>query len=114
MGDEVYMLGIVYVMKDGSYSPVFIIPGRGSTELDREIISVWNRDMAFLVSEEDFNTNYAKSEAELTLFPNKPVVRRFQVYNTGTRLSRDRGRMAYHESTLSTFPDIKDCNGESI
>jgi hypothetical protein len=40
MGDEVYMLGIVYVMKDGSYSPVFIVPGRAATTSDREILSV--------------------------------------------------------------------------
>lgn len=40
MGDEIYMLGVVYVMKDGSYSPVFIIPGRSASALDREILSV--------------------------------------------------------------------------
>lgn len=114
MGDEIYMLGIVYVMKDGSYSPVFIIPGRSATTLDREILSVWNRDMAFLVSEDDFNNNYAKSELELQQFPSKPVVRRFQVYNTGNRTSRDRGTMAYHESVFNVFPDIRDCEGNSI
>jgi len=34
MADEVYALGIVYVFKDGSTSPVFHIPGRPADDRD--------------------------------------------------------------------------------
>ena len=114
LGDEVYMFGTVFVMKDGTYSPVFLTIGRNGDNNDLEIISTWNKDMLHLVEENDFNDNYATSEAELANDPTLKVIRRYQVYNTGSRIARDRGVMAYHQSSNLNYPDLRDCNGESI
>lgn len=114
LGDEVYMFGTVFVMKDGTYSPVFLTIGRNGDNNDLEIISTWNKDMLHLVEENDFNDNYATSEVELANNPTLKVIRRYQVYNTGSRTARDRGIMAYHQSSNLNYPDLRDCNGESI
>lgn len=78
----------------------------GTGEYD--ILSTWHTDMEPWVSEADFNTNYAKSEIEHTNFPAKPILRKYQVYNTCTAT-----KCGYYE-TDTTYPDYLTCEGESI
>ena len=101
MSDEIYALGIVYVFKDGSISPVFHIPGRAPdtniTGTNPFITSFSNWDTDNIPSDTNvFNTNKTK---------------RWQVYNTATKYgtpfsgSDVSGLMGYYE-TPTTYPDV--------
>lgn len=104
--DEVYALGIVYVMKDGTYSPSFHIPGRKAVTTERNLITVWNNDIEpWAASQTELATTYAQTEDEIET---KQVLRRFHVYNQGTTES-----MGYYESN-QLYPEIAGCDGKSI
>lgn len=104
--DEVYALGIVYIMKDGTYSPAFHIPGRTSTTNERNLITSWNADVSpWAATSAELQSTYAQTESEATT---KQALRRFHVYNTGSAT-----QLAYYESE-QVYPKIQDCNGESI
>lgn len=115
--DEVLALGIVYHYDDGYSSPVCHIPGR-NIDQDRsegEIISTWTEDLLPWATEDDFNNNYAKNVTELAADPDAPVLYYWQVYNSAYYTDSNLiGKMAYHESSSSTYPNIKDCDGNSI
>lgn len=106
MPDEIYALGIVYVYKDGTESPVFHIPGRAPntvTGTNPYITSFTNWDTDTIVSDINvFNTNKTK---------------RWQVYNTATKYgvppsgSDVGGLMGYYE-TPTYYPEIERCDGE--
>lgn len=93
--DEVYAFGIVFVHKDGTLSPVFHIPGRS------RIAGV---DVGSTV-----DITYDENNSQIKHLPKKPYYFRWEVYNTAD----SSGRMAYFE-TDTTYPEIKDCNGENI
>ena len=104
--DEVYALGIVYVMKDGTYSPSFHIPGRAAVTTERQFVTNWNNDIEpWAASLTDLQATYAQTEEETET---KQVLRRFHVYNQGTTES-----MAYYESN-QLYPEIAGCDGKSI
>lgn len=104
--DEVYALGIVYIMKDGTYSPVFHIPGRKATTNERNFITSWDANVSpWASSLSDLQATFAQSEDETVT---KQVLRRFHVYNTGSS-----SQLAYYESE-QVYPKIEDCNHESI
>ena len=86
--DEIYAFGIQYQMSDGSFSPVFHIPGRAATPDDRvsaESLTLQERDA--------IGTNLQK----------------WQVYSTA---SSD-GRLGYYESQ-ETYPLTKKCDNEYV
>jgi hypothetical protein len=84
--DEIYALGIRYIYKD-KISPVFHIPGRAKTNLDRNIVIP------------DNNTAH---------LPAKSSYEYWEVYNTG-----DSERLAYYESP-SLYPMTKQCDGSFV
>jgi len=86
MPDEVYAFGIQYLYADGSWSPVFHIPGRRPLSSDLGLVNT--------VESQFLGTGD---------FP------RWRVENTGTE-----SIFAYHETLSTTYPDIQDCSGESI
>lgn len=104
--DEIESFDIVYVSKDGTYSPAFHIPGRRINDpVETSLLNTWVPDMEPWVSEEDFNANYAKIEADTDT---KPFLRHYQVFNTG-----DATTFAYYQSS-QVYPDIRDCTGASV
>lgn len=104
--DEVYALGIVYIMKDGTYSPAFHIPGRSSTGNERNLVTTWDANVSpWADNTTELQATYAQTEDETT---SKEVLRRFHVFNTGSATT-----LAYYESE-QVYPKIEDCNNESI
>lgn len=111
MEDEIYALGIVYVMEDGSLSPVFHIPGRpidvvtGTNPLIGSVSGVADDGEAWDSGE---LTNYG------TGLPSSKT-KRWQQISTAAKngANTSRGLMGYHEATSATYPDITACDGES-
>lgn len=85
--DEIYAFGIQYQMSDGSFSPVFHIPGRAATPNDRVV------DNLSLTETDAIGTS----------------LQRWQVYSTA---SID-GTLGYYESQ-ETYPLTKKCNNEYV
>ena len=104
--DEVYALGIVYIMKDGTYSPAFHIPGRAALTNERNLITSWDANISpWAIDTTELQNTYAQNETETT---DKQVLRRFHVYVTGSSTN-----LAYYES-LQLYPNLYDCNNESV
>lgn len=91
--DEIYALGIVYVHKNGTKSPVCHIPGRCISEFD--------------------NTTVAGGAANVNVF-NTTKTKNWQVFNTATILEsnvlgkRIRGRFGYYQTTTN-YPVVNTC-----
>ena len=85
--DEIYAFGIQYQMSDGSFSPVFHIPGREATPNDRVIDTL----------------NITETDAIGT------SLQRWQVYSTA---SID-GTLGYYESQ-ETYPLTKKCDNQYV
>jgi len=123
MGDEVRAYGIVYVFDDGYTTPVCHIPGRPpninpinctpitggngfipspsiSNQWDTSPIFEWDEDLRHIVNDPD---DYVSGSLQ-----------RWQVYNTANRITPTTGVMGYVELENHIYPDIRDCNGESI
>lgn len=102
-GDEVYALGIVYVFKNGFYSPVFHIPGRQANAFDKLLLTVVDDSTtpgSFEVKES--NVRHLNLTAGQT-------VERWKVVNTGNAIT-----MGYHESDNATYPTITDKFGQPV
>jgi hypothetical protein len=87
MPDEIYAFGIQYLFADGSWSPVFHIPGRAAS----------NNELAL----------EATSDNSLHLGTGEFPV--WRIHNTS-----DGTNFAYHETLQTNYPNNTDCNGESI
>lgn len=85
--DEIYAFGIQYQMSDGSFSPVFHIPGREATFDDRVLVSLTRQET------DAIGTNLQK----------------WQVYSTA---SID-GTLGYYESQ-ETYPLTKKCDNQYV
>ena len=121
MRDEVYAIGIVYVMADGSLSPVLHIPGR---EIDKypdgtpipyttTDPNTHNRPLPTTGWDSSVYSSNADSEHISYDFE------RWQVYNTAISLGSSTGICGYHEvrdysNNPVTYPEVYDCKGELI
>lgn len=139
MHDEVYAFGIVYQFEDGSFSPVFHIPGRSinydcinSQTIDDTsdpnthnrpapiATEGWDTTEYDVVSEGGQNNVTTISDAEVAHLGIPGPVDRWKVYNTALQLDTppagfvSHGLMAYHECSNATYPTIEDCDGNSI
>lgn len=85
--DEIYAFGIQYQMSDGSFSPVFHIPGRAATSNDRVV------DILSPTETDAIGTS----------------LQRWQVYSTA---SID-GTLGYYESQ-ETYPLTKKCDNQYV
>jgi hypothetical protein len=101
--DEIVALAIQYAFSDGTWSPAFHIPGRPSN-LDYTNCSTVLDDTSE-ISALDPNARHISGDGP---YP------RWRVYNTAVDKGNNRYLMGYHENLNSTYPDIKDCEGESI
>lgn len=85
--DEIYAFGIQYQMSDGSFSPVFHIPGRAATPNDRVVDTL----------------SPTETDAIGTL------LQRWQVYSTASI----HGTLGYYESQ-ETYPLTKKCDNQYV
>lgn len=88
--DEVYALGIQFELKDGSYTPVYHIPGRAiNTKADGSVYSV--ADVANTPYGDYYTTNYANWDSGTRI---DGVTPGWKSFNTGL----DNGELGYYES----------------
>ena len=88
MGDEVYAIGIQWLIKNKYYTNTFHIPGRIKNTTDAQLVSS------------------SKNTAHL---PTADNYERWQVQNTSSVL----GQMGYYESSQD-YPDIRDCDNNRV
>lgn len=128
-GDEVNALAIRYLHNDGTWSPYFHIPGREKINGQDDVLltvvanntstltdnQVWLSDVEHLpLTTEYFTTVNGSSYIGST-------IEKWKVFNTFffTEINTTdypylkKGQMGYHES-ISTYPDIVDCNNNLI
>ena len=101
MSDEVYSFGIVYIMNNGSLSPVFHIPGRVAD----------SNDLTNLVIGTDIGLDYVQH-----INPNFVVgntVPKWKVANTAAT-GVISNIMSYYEDEQTVYPNTQDCNGNYI
>lgn len=105
MEDEVYALGIMYVMEDGSLSPVFPIPGRpANTSVTGSNSYIGTNGVA------DDTLDWDTGEAQYGDTYNASKLKRWQHISTATKYSSGPigGLMGYWESS-TTYPTIDSC-----
>jgi len=126
--DEVYAFGIRYLHTNGTWSPVFHIPGRAQNFIANDMLmmtvvpdavpgplpitQVWERDVMHL-DEPDFDFWFGTRVGS--------NIRRWKVFNTASIISTSVidgrthyvGDMGYYE-TDTTYPDVQNCDGNSI
>ena len=114
MRDEVYAFGIVWVMKDGTVSPVFHIPGRAKDiPIDNtnahprpDAVNFWDSD----------TTNSNWDSDDYNGFPSNPE--RWEVYNTAIKSATpisgytSSGEFAYYSNKIN-YPDTEYCDPET-
>jgi hypothetical protein len=101
MSDEVYAFGVVYVLENGTISPVFHIPGRASNSNDLLPIAV-GTDVSV-----DF-VKHVKSNAV-----NGDVIPKWKLVNTaGVGIISN--IMSYYEDEQAVYPATQNCNGDNI
>lgn len=101
MSDEVYAFGVVYVLADGSTTPVFHIPGRPSV----------SNDTLGLVVGVDVGVDYVKHVNPNAV--NGDVIPKWKLVNTaatGVLFNP----MSYYEDEQQVYPDTRDCLGNPV
>jgi hypothetical protein len=141
MRDEIYSLGIVWILKDNTELPVMHIPGRlkntKSTGLsfptsdtnihtrpnnfDGYINKGW--DSAYIVASDVSGTNILPDFKHFPntefitglnpLVPNQKYIERWKAYNTAFKESNGSGELAYYES-IYDYPNTLNCDGDRI
>lgn len=110
MRDEIYSLGIVWVFKDGTESPVFHIPGREKNKAVLSLVSTFpNLDLSLGNRNKQVNGGWDSTlikvgfespklifefaqhipETEFVKFGNEYFVERWKVYNTCLRVNKN-------------------------
>ena len=102
--DEIYAFGIVYIYSDGSFSPVFHIPGRAANATDLTELTV--------VDGPTTGNNVSVDDVAHLGLSVGDTIQRWKFYNTYTGVLT--GDFGYHESTSGTYPLDVDCDGYSI
>ena len=124
MRDEVYAYSIVWLFTNGTESPAFHVPGRakdtnpltcslidaasatGSPIIPSAAGTAWD-STSYTFDATDANTKHLAG-LNLTSFE------RWKAYNTAVQISPTEGLMAYYEDSNQVYPDIRDCDGNSI
>lgn len=72
--------------------------------IDKSIILNWSADISHIYPD----------EATYNALDTDDKLRVWQVYNTAYKEGENTGYMAYYECTSNTYPDVRNCNNESI
>jgi hypothetical protein len=114
MRDEVYAFGIVWIMKDGTVSPVFHIPGRTK---DIPINNTNGHPRPDAINFWDSDTiNSSWDSKDYDGFPSNPE--RWEVYNTAIKDDTPEqgyyssGEFAYYSNNID-YPDVEYCDPDS-
>lgn len=110
MANEVYALGVVYIMEDGSESPVFHIPGRAPDVIPNNHSNplIGNNGVAF--DSGDWDTK--RPTAYGTIIDSDRDYR-WQQVSTATKLNgADLGLLGYWETTTN-YPTIENCDAHA-
>ena len=133
MADEIYALGIRWILNDGTFGPVLHIPGREADSDARINITTGNsfthirnqvpgggdwdtQDLDVVASITDATTQVLEEDVHHLGFSAGQDLPRWKVYNTAQPLAPGNplsGIMGYHESA-TTYPDTRDCNDVPI
>lgn len=107
MEDEVYSLGVVFIMDDDTESPVFHIPGRGPNTINNDYESA-------VIGDGGVVTNWDTELAVYGESVDATRTKRWQNISTAANRKGDlsTGLMGYWE-TLSNYPDIPDCTNHA-
>lgn len=114
-GDEIQAFGIRYLHSDGTWSPVFHIPGRAAISSDLDLLTVVDNTAVLGTNEVWVSDIEHLPDSEFTVLTNTYVgstIERWRVFNTATR-TFNFGTMGYYECD-TTYPDIRDCNDALI
>lgn len=108
MEDEIVPFGIIYVMEDGTISPVFHIPGRAPDTVTGSNPIIGTSGTATDGQPWDTGTTTLYGN---TLFGK---TKRWQQISTATKISANnlRGLMGYHEVATATYEAKTSCDGE--
>ena len=75
---------------------------------DSDVIPTWSEEIRELAPQMDVNgVPYEE-------WPDSQKVQRWQLFNTAISLGENYGRPGYYECRNSVYPDIRDCDGNSI
>jgi len=109
MEDEIYAIGIIYEMEDGSLSPVFHIPGRAPDVVTGDNPIIGTAGVAD--DAEAWDTGTLTSYG--TGLPASKT-KRWQQISTATKEGPNflRGLMGYHEAISETYPDLPTCDDD--
>lgn len=133
MADEIYALGIRWILKDGTFGPVLHIPGRIADSDGRINITTGNSFSHIrnqVPGGEDWDTQLLEVVNSITDATSQVLVEdvqhlgatvgqdveRWKVYNTAQPTSAGNaltGIMGYHESA-NIYPDTRDCDNVPI
>lgn len=101
-----------------------VLTGSGNSNTSAPSIGVenWHSDLIAKNSGEDLEhlkkfkrlPNGQLERDNLGQVIEKTHYERWEVYNTAIKINDDTGYMAYHENESVKYPDIKDCEGNSI
>jgi hypothetical protein len=113
MESEVYALGIVYILKDGSKTPVFHIPGRAPDSITsgyNPYISATGNFTGTAADGKAWDTGEITSES--TVLGDLIGDERWRNVSTATAITTDLsyGFLGYHESNENTYPQISTCD----
>lgn len=75
---------------------------------DTDVIPTWSDEIRELAADKDANG------VPYEVWDDSLKVKRWQLYNTAIKLGNHYGRPGYYECRNSTYPDIRDCDGNSI
>ena len=116
MGDEVYLLGIRYLHKDGTWSPVLPLIGREAIFFDTQLLTVVDNSVPSPTSAQVWLSDVDHLDLNIG-----DTVERWKVFNTATITTSNtvthpydyEGTFGYYELD-TTYPDIRDCDDNSI
>lgn len=113
MEDEIYALGIVYIHKDGTQSPVCHIPGRPLNDVTNNAFNphIGSSGVATDGGNWDDEDGLIEARAYGSVW-NSAKTKRWQVTSTAYKYGPNgplRGMMGYHETTTK-YPEVKECS----
>jgi hypothetical protein len=113
-GDEVYAIGIRFLHLDGTWSPMFHIPGREAVSTDTQLLTVSASMLSipgqvYIGDVDHLGLNIGDTVEKWKVFNTASVL----TANTGAHPYDYSGKMGYYEAE-TTYPDIRDCDNNLI
>lgn len=132
---EVYSFAAVFLMKDGTYSPAFHIPGRAADNADvlaniaagnsqdhprTDASGLWDKQLVTVVSGTPTTNQVHQNDVQHLNLSVGDTIERWKVWNTAItteseiNLRKTKGHFGYYECENFTYQDFKDRNGDFV